>query len=379
MNKNEALMSKCIKNAYKAKGSTKTNPLVGAAVCTGDDVFFGIHEKYGFAHAEVNAINNAGDKAFKSELFVTLEPCSTYGKTPPCVDKIINAGIKKVYVGVLDVNPKHAGRGISILKNAGIDVEYGILPDKSSILIEDFIKYHRKQLPYVTLKTAISLDGKIAAYTGDSKWVTCEKSRQYAHKLRGECDAVITGVGTVLADNPLMTNRMYKKLGQPARIILDSFLKTPVDLDIIKSVDISPVIIYTSKNIDNKKADLLKSNNVEIIEVDEYNGMLDLESILKSLYNKGFMNVLVEAGAKINGSFFDLGLVDKLEAFIAPKIIGGENAVSCIGGKGIASMSQAYTFKSSVMRKSGDDIHITARINDYTKEVIEFTKNFQVE
>lgn len=379
MNKYEVLMSKCINNAYKAKGNTKTNPLVGAAVCKGDDVFFGIHEKYGFAHAEVNAINNAGENAYNSELFVTLEPCSTHGKTPPCVDKIISAGIKKVYVGVLDVNPKHAGRGISILKNAGIDVEYGILSDKSSLLIEDFIKYHTKKLPYVTLKTAVSIDGKIAAYTGDSKWITCEKSRKYVHKLRGESDAVITGVGTVLADNPLMTNRFFKKLNQPVRVILDSFLKTPVNADIIESTNISPVIIYTSKNIDNKKADLLKRKNIEILEVDEYNGMLDLESVLKSLYSKGFMNVLVESGSQVNGSFFDNWLVDKLEIFIAPKVIGGKGAVSAIGGRGIDAVNKAYTFKSSNIKKSGDDIHISARINDYTNEVIEFTKNYKVE
>ena len=379
MNKYEALMSKCIKNAYKAKGSTKTNPLVGAAVLDNNNIYYGIHEKYGFAHAEVNAINNAGDKALGSELLVTLEPCSTHGKTPPCVEKIINAGIKKVYVGVLDVNPKHAGRGISILKNAGIQVEYGILSKESSLLIEDFIKYHTKKLPYVTLKTAVSLDGKIAAYTGDSKWVTCGKSRQYVHKLRGFSDAVITGVGTVLADNPLMTNRIYKKLNQPARVILDSFLKTPVEANIIESVNISPVIIYTSKNIDNKKADILKKKNVEIIEIDEYNGFLDLESVLKSLYNKGFMNVLVESGSKVNGSFFDNLLVDRVEVFTAPKIIGGEKAVSAIGGRGISCMNDAFVFKSSTVKKCGDDIHTSARLTDYTKDIIEFTNNFKVE
>ena len=379
MNKSEALMSKCIKNAYKAKGGTKSNPLVGAAVINDNNIFYGIHEKYGFAHAEVNAINNAGDMANNGEIIVTLEPCSTYGKTPPCVDKIINAGIKKVYIGVLDVSPNHAGNGVAILKKAGIEVEYGLLLEESSLLIEDFIKFQMKKMPFITLKTAISLDGKIAAHTGDSKWVTGEKSRKYVHKIRGECDAVLTGVGTILADNPLMTNRVYKKLNQPARIILDSYLKTPVNANIIESANISPVIIFTSKHKDIKRADILKSKNIEIIEADEYNGMLDLESVLKTLYNKGFMNVLVEAGAKVNGSFFDNKLVDKLQVFIAPKIIGGEEAFSAIGGKGISYMSQAHTFKTNTMKKIGDDILITARLNDYTKDVIEFTKNFKVD
>ncbi len=376
-NKNH-IMSRCIELAYGAKGNNKSNPLVGAAVIKNDNVFFGIHEHFGGAHAEINAINNAGGQVEGSQLFVTLEPCSTYGKTPPCVDKIINSRIKKVYVGVLDINPEHAGRGIKILKEAGIDVEYGIMIEQSSELIEDFIKYHIKRHPYITLKTAVSLDGKIATRLNHSKWITSEYSREYVYKMRGQSDVVLTGIGTILADDPLLTNRGSNNLGQPARAVLDSCLKIPLKAKIIESADISPVIIYTSKSADKQKEDLLHHKNIEIIYVDEENGMLDLKAVLSSLYSKGFMNVMVESGSRLNGSFFDSGLVDRLEIFTAPKIIGGDKSVSSIGGKGIDYMEQAKILNIINVENCGQDIHISAKVNDYTKKVIEFTKNFKI-
>ena len=376
MNNKEEIMSKCIQLAFNGKGYTKTNPLVGAAVIKNGSAIYGIHEEYGKAHAEVNAIKNAGEQVAGSELFVTLEPCSTYGKTPPCVEKIINSNIKKVYVGILDVNSAHAGKGINILKNAGIEVEYGIMAEECSLLIEDFIKFHTYKLPYVTLKTAISLDGRIATHLNHSQWITCEQSRNYVHKMRGETDVVLTGIGTILADDPLMTYRGEKKYSQPVRVILDSSLKIPLDAKIINSVDISPVIIYASEKADIKKIELLKSKNIQVLKVPLENNMLDLHSVLSSLYDLGYMNVMVESGSKINGSFFDKGLVDKLEIFIAPKIIGGENAIPVIGGKGIDYMSEAKILNILNMETCGSDIHITAKINDYTKSVIEFTKNY---
>ncbi len=378
MNNKNAIMGRCIELANGAKGRTKTNPLVGAAVIKDGKAVYGIHEKYGYAHAEVNAIKNAGEDVAGCELYVTLEPCSTYGKTPPCVEKIINSKIKKVYVGVLDINPAHAGRGIKILKEAGIDVEYGILAEESSALIEDFIKYHTEKLPYVTLKTAVSLDGKIATRLNHSKWITSDISRKYVHKLRGQSDAVITGAGTILEDNPLLTNRQDNDLKQPSRVILDSYLKTPVTAKIIESAELSPVIIYTSSKSDKEKADILRSKNIEIIEIDEENGYLDLKAVLSSLYNKGYMNVMVESGSRLNGSFFDQGLVDKLELFMAPKIIGGKDSLSCIGGKGIDYMDNASLLNITNIENCGQDIHITGKIHDYTKKVVEFTKNFKI-
>ena len=375
----EAIMSRCVELAYNAKGFTLTNPLVGAAVIKDNKAVYGIHEKYGFAHAEVNAIKNAGENVSGCELFVTLEPCSTYGKTPPCVEKIINSGIKKVYIGVLDVNPKHRGQAVNILRNAGIEVEYGILSDKCSLLIEDFIKYQTLKIPYVTLKTATSIDGKIACKTGHSKWITCDSSRELVHKMRGLSDVVLTGIGTVLADNPLMTDRREDARRQPHRVVLDSSLKININANIVNSADISPVIIYTSEKADKEKLSMLSDKNIKVITVSDNAGMLDLNEIMHSLYDAGYMNIFVESGSRINGSFFFFFLVDKLEAFIAPKIIGGKDAISSIGGAGIDNMEQVLSFKDYNITKSGSDILISARLQDYTSCVVEFTKNYKAE
>lgn len=380
MSSKEEIMSRCIELAYGAKGRTKTNPLVGACVKHGKELFYGIHEEYGSWHAEVNAINKADKYAEGSELFVTLEPCSTHGKTPPCVDKIISSGIKKVYVGVLDPNPKHAGRGINILKKAGVDVEYGVISRESGLLIEDFIKYQKYNLPYVTLKMAVSADGKTSANTGDSKWITCDKSREMVHKMRGEADCVLTGIGTVLADDPLMTDRRSEAVKQPLRAVLDTFCKIPLSSNLVKTAKDSRVIVYTTEKADNNKVKELELSGVEVIKVKlSSDGHIDLGSVLTSLYNIGIMNVMVEAGSKLNGSFFDNGFVDRLEIFIAPKIIGGEKSAGAVGGKGADYMKDVWEFKSWKVYESGSDIRISARVKDYVSDLVDFTKNFTVE
>lgn len=375
----EAVMGRCIELARNAKGFTLTNPLVGAAVIKNGQAVYGIHEKYGTNHAEVNAIKNAGEDVSGCELFVTLEPCSTYGKTPPCVEKIISSGIKKVYIGVLDINPKHRGQGVNILKNAGIEVEYGILAEECSLLIEDFIKYQTVKLPYVTLKTASSIDGRIACKTGHSKWITGEYARELVHKMRGSSDVVLTGIGTVEADNPLMTDRRKDAVRQPVRAVLDSSLKIDINANIINSAENAPVVIYTSENADSSKIMQLNDKNIKVIKVPCINGMLDIKEVLHSIYELGYMNVFVEAGSRVNGSFFDNRLVDRLEAFIAPKVIGGKDAISSIGGFGIDNMNDAVVFKDYTVNTCGNDILISARINDYAAQAVEFTKNYNVE
>lgn len=379
MHNKEAVMGKCIELARSAKGFTSTNPLVGAAVIKDGKAIYGIHEKYGSHHAEVNAIKNAGEDVSGCELFVTLEPCSTYGKTPPCVEKIINSGIRKVYVGALDINIKHRGLGIKALRNAGIEVEYGIMTEQCALLIEDFIKYQTVKLPYVTLKTASSIDGRIACKTGHSKWITGEDARELVHKMRGVSDVVLTGIGTVAADNPLMTDRRENAKRQPVRAVLDSSLKIDINAKIVNSTEEAPVIIYTSENVNNEKVVILNDKNVEVVKVSCKDGMLDIKEVLRSLYDKGCMNVFVEAGSNINGSFFDGRLVDKLEAFIAPKVIGGKEAVPSVGGVGISTMEDALTFKDYKITPCGEDILISARVNDYAEQVVEFTRNFGVE
>ena len=377
MQNKEAVMGRCVELARNAKGFTLTNPLVGAAVIKNGQAVYGIHEKYGSHHAEVNAIKNAGEDVAGCELFVTLEPCSTYGKTPPCVEKIISSGIKKVYIGVLDINPKHRGQGVNILKNAGIEVEYGILTEECSLLIEDFIKYQTVKLPYVTLKTASSIDGRIACKTGHSKWITGDNARELVHKMRGFSDVVLTGIGTVEADNPLMTDRRKDAARQPVRAVLDSSLKIDINANMVNSAADAPVIIYTSENADSSKIMQLNDKNVKVIKVPCINGMLDIKEVLHSLYELGYMNVFVEAGSRVNGSFFDKSFLVWLEAFIAPKIIGGKDAISSIGGIGIDNMNEALVFKDYEINTCGKDILISARINDYAAQAVEFTKNYK--
>ena len=398
MNEKINIMKECIKYAKESIGYTLSNPLVGACVVdnsTGQK-FFGRHLYFGGPHAEVDAINNASKyiKDFSnSTIYVTLEPCSTYGKTPPCVNKIIDSGIMHVVIGVLDPNPKHAGQGIKILKEAGINVEYGICSIEAAELIEDFIKFQNKKLPYITLKTATSLDGKIATRTGSSKWITNDKSRETVHYLRRISDAVLSGIETVLADDPQFLDRRnvenvlnIDKLKQPARIILDSNLRIPINSKIIESVNVSPVIIFALKDNLNKldfkdKIKLLENKGIKVILI---NGvlssskiMLDINEVLKEIYNLGYMNVLVEAGSLINGSFFDNGAVDKLELFMAPIIIGGKESKSAISGLGIEKVSDAIKLKNVKIEMINEDIRITSKVHDYSKEVVDFTLNFK--
>ena len=279
-------MFKYNKKNYNSSKHFKCKPVTYGTHCNKQcksNAVYGIHEKYGSFHAEINAIKNAGEDVSGCELFVTLEPCSTYGKTPPCVEKIISSGIKKVYIGVLDVNPKHRGRGVNILRNAGIEVEYGVLVKECSLLIEDFIKYQTLKLPYVTLKTASSIDGKIACKTGHSKWITGDDARELVHKMRGLSDVVLTGIGTVEADNPLMTDRRKNAVRQPVRAVLDSSLKIDINANIVNSAEYAPVIIYTSENADSSKIMQLNDKNVKVIKVPCVNGMLDIKEVLYSL------------------------------------------------------------------------------------------------
>lgn len=370
------IMSKCIEFAKKAAGMTKTNPLVGAAIVKNGKISYGIHERYGGPHAEVNAIENAGENVCGAELFVTLEPCSTYGKTPACIDLIKSSGIKKVYIGVLDPNPSHSGRGVELLKSLGIETESGVMAQECAELIEDFVKAQKFSLPYVTIKAAMSADGKIALENGDSKWITGDESRRYVHKMRGQSDAVLTGIGTVLADNPMLNDRRDTACHQPVRVVLDSLCRLPVTSSLAKTASEIPVISYVSDKADTDKINALKDIGVDI-EVAETNELgINIEYVLRSLYGRGFMNVMVEAGNRLNGAFFDGKSADRLELFIAPKIIGGERSVSVIGGSGVPSINSCVSFHSYDINKCGNDIRISAKLKDYSASIVNFTYDF---
>ncbi|MBR5215760.1 MAG: bifunctional diaminohydroxyphosphoribosylaminopyrimidine deaminase/5-amino-6-(5-phosphoribosylamino)uracil reductase RibD [Bacteroidales bacterium] len=377
-------MQRAIALAKKGAGFVNPNPMVGCVVVKDNEIITeGYHEYYGGLHAERNALTNTAVDCKDATLYVTLEPCCHHGKTPPCTDIIIEKGIKKVVVGLLDPNPLVAGKGISILQDAGIEIVTGIEEDKIKELNKVFLKYIKTKRPYVILKTAMTLDGKIASHTGDSKWITNEKSRQLVHKLRSEMMGIVAGIGTVKADNPMLncrlegqqtTDNRQQSVRQPIRIIVDTKASISLDSNIVKTAneyrtilaigrDVTPVASeQTTVNSQQPKADILKSLNVEILQCEEKDGHVDINDLMIKLGQMGIDSLLLEGGSCLNAAFLEAGCVDEVYAFIAPKIIGGEHSKSPIGGKGIELMRDAITFDKVEIEQIENDILIKGRI-----------------
>jgi diaminohydroxyphosphoribosylaminopyrimidine deaminase/5-amino-6-(5-phosphoribosylamino)uracil reductase len=347
--------------AKRAQGETSPNPMVGAMVVkNGRIVGKGYHKKGGLPHAEVVALEDAARAAYGANLYVTLEPCVHFGKTPPCVDKIINSGIKKVFIGMVDPNPLNNGKGIKILRQHKIKVEAGFLEDDLRRLNEVFIKYITKKMPFVTVKVAQSLDGKIATKGGDSKWITSDISRAYAHRIRKNYDAIVVGVNTVLRDNPRLDVWFSKR--QPAKVVIDSQLSISQDANIFLSpgqVIVITLPISPGQETENRK---ILSSKAKILEVKEKAGQIDLKSALKKLTRIGVTNILVEGGGTLIGSLFDEGLVDKILFFISPKIIGGKDSISSVMGKGITRIDRAIKLRNIKFRRLGGDFLVEAYV-----------------
>ena len=353
----EIYMNEALKIAANARGRTSPNPLVGAVIVKDNRIIAeGWHRQAGTPHAEINALNMAGDLAKDSTLYVTLEPCSHFGRTPPCANAIVNAGIKKVVIAMTDPNPKVAGRGIEILKNFGIEVEIGILEEQARRLNEVFIKWITTQKPFVTLKTAMSLDGKIATATGQSQWITSEESRRKVHELRDINDAIMVGIGTVLADNPSLTTRIDGGKN-PIRIIVDSQLRTPINANVIVDGQ-AKTIIATTKNAPTDKVEALKKSGVEIIFCGD-DRRVDLNILMNELASREITSIFVEGGGTLNFSLLENHLVDKFFAFIAPKIIGGREALTSVEGDGFSDLNKAINLKNITTEMIGEDILIS--------------------
>ncbi len=348
-------MNMAVNLALKAKGRTSPNPMVGAVVVKdGKVVGRGCHEKAGLAHAEVVALDEAGENAKGAVLYVTLEPCAHFGRTPPCVDRIIQSKIKEVIIGMCDPNPLNNGKGIQILKNHKIKVEVGFLEEKLSKLNSAFLKYITKRMPYITVKVGQSLDGKIATGTGESKWITSEKSRDFCNRLRQDYDAIMVGVNTVRRDNPRLDARFSPK--QPVKIVIDSRLSTPQDANIFtNNSKVIVVTIPTRPGQETENRNIL-AEKAKILEVREKFGQVNLKDMFKNLARQEITSVLVEGGGTLIGSLFDEGLVDKVLFFISPKIIGGKDAISSVIGKGIKRLDSAIILKNIKLRRFGEDI-----------------------
>lgn len=391
-------MELAIKLAEKGRGKTNPNPMVGAIIVKdGKIISTGYHRRAGSAHAEIEAINNCREPILGSTMYVTLEPCTIYGKTPPCVDEIIKHKFKEVIIGCTDPNPMVNGRGIDHLKKSGIKVRKGLLKDKISIQNEVFFKHIKTKMPFVCCKIASSIDGKLATKTGNSKWITSEKSRKMVQKLRKEYGCIITGINTILSDDPLLLPRKnlsmspldkdinsypkdniyleddtYQKFH---RVILDSNLRIEIDLNIVKTSKLAKTIIFTDsknkiklkhkiKKLEEKNIDVLFVDTIKEDKIKEDNNKikkLDIKKILEVLYNDyNITSILLESGPTLLTSFLKNNLIDKFIIFLAPKIIGGDSRYDMFLRLDIDKIENSVKINFHTEKKSGDDIVITA-------------------
>ena len=355
-------MARVLNLAKLGVGYTNPNPLVGAVIVkNGKIIGEGYHKKYGEPHAEINAFNNATEDVTGATMYINLEPCSHFGKTPPCAQTIVKKGIKKVVISMKDPNPLVAGNGIKILKENGIEVITGVLKNEAEKLNEVFIKFITTGLPFCVLKTAMTLDGKIAACSGDSRWITNWESRQYVHEMRHHYSAIMVGIGTVLADDPMLTTRLKDRDGRnPIRIIVDSKGSIPLNAKVLKCDESTKTIIATTEAIDKEKLKHIQETGVEVIITPFEKGKVDLLYLMKSLGEKRIDSVLLEGGSTLNYSALKAGVVDKVLSFIGPKIIGGSSSKTPVGGEGIPYMRDAIHLKDTNVQKIKDDVIIEA-------------------
>jgi diaminohydroxyphosphoribosylaminopyrimidine deaminase / 5-amino-6-(5-phosphoribosylamino)uracil reductase len=352
-------MDQALSLAKMAKGLTSPNPCVGAIVVkNGIVVGKGYHRAAGSAHAEVEALDDAGLKAVGATLYVTLEPCNHFGKTPPCTHKIINSKIKKVVVGCVDPNPFVSGGGIAFLEENGIKVVCGVLEKEAELMIEEFIWYTQNdKKPFVILKCAATLDGRTATSRGDSKWITNEKSRSHVHRIRHEVDAILVGSGTLHADNPSLTSRIKGvKTKDPVRIVLDTHLSIQEDAKILTQDSNARTIIVTTPGAFEEKKAMLTKRGVQILEVSLKEHRLDLNELMIKLGQMSILSLLIEGGSRVAGSALKAGIVNKVMFFLAPKFLGGSDGMPVFEGKGPLLIKDAFELKGVNITQFDSDI-----------------------
>ncbi|MCD7033304.1 bifunctional diaminohydroxyphosphoribosylaminopyrimidine deaminase/5-amino-6-(5-phosphoribosylamino)uracil reductase RibD [Metabacillus sp. GX 13764] len=354
----EEYMKQALALAEHGRGQTAPNPMVGAMVVKDGEVAgIGAHLKAGTPHAEVHAIRMAGEKAKGSTVYVTLEPCSHYGRTPPCADLLIQSRIKKAVIATVDPNPEVAGRGIQKLKNAGIEVTVGILEEEAKELNAFFFHFIKTKTPYVTLKSAASMDGKTAASSGDSKWITGEAAREDVHRLRELHDAILCGVDTVIHDDPSLTCRIPGAKRQPVRIILDTHCRIPKNAKVLTDEESRTWIVAGSK-ADSRKINGLIESGAEVLQMDQED--IRIPDLLKLLGEKGITSLLVEGGSTVMGSFIEARAFKRMILYMAPKLIIGRDALPIAGGVGPQTMKEAGSLVFKDVSMIGNDLRITA-------------------
>ncbi len=356
-------MERALELADSAVGSTSPNPPVGAVIVrNGRIVGEGRTQPAGRAHAEVVAIEQAGALAAGSTLYVTLEPCSHHGRTPPCTDAIISAGLAEVHASILDPNPRVQGAGLRRLRDAGLVVGTGEGADEAEELAASHAKFITTGMPLITAKFAMSLDGKIATRSGDSKWITSEASRSYVHELRARSDAIMVGIGTVLADDPQLTARDLDGAPlprQPLRVIVDSRGRIPHDASLLHQPG-QTLVATSAEGAD--RSSCIESSSVKLVSLPGDKGLVDLAALMSQLGRREITSLIVEGGATLLGSLFDSGLVDRVVGFVAPVIIGGDSAPSPVGGFGIGRVSRALRLTNVRVRHFGDDVAVIGHL-----------------
>jgi diaminohydroxyphosphoribosylaminopyrimidine deaminase / 5-amino-6-(5-phosphoribosylamino)uracil reductase len=346
--------------AEKARGWASPNPYVGAVVVrNGRIIGFGYHERPGQPHAEAIALEKAGQLAKGSTLYITLEPCVHWGRTPPCIEAVIRAAPKRVVISSFDPNPIVFQKGVRRLRAAGIDVSVGLLKEKNSVLNESYIKHITSGVPFVTLKAALSLDGRMAARTGDSRWISSPAAREYVHLLRGEQDAIMVGIRTVLKDDPRLTIRHPHWAGKKiVRIILDSALRLPAAARLLTTLAKGKVIIFTRRGASSRKRAILEKKGVEVIEIPGRSGLLELPEVLAALGERGIASLLVEGGSRLLTAMIEAQLADKLFLTISPRLIGGETAPSFLEGEGVRLVERSLRIRKVCAFPIGDELVI---------------------
>ena len=361
MEQDRQYMKMALELAQKGMGFTAPNPMVGAVIVkNGRIIGQGYHRKYGELHAEREALAVCTEEPKGASIYVTLEPCCHYGKQPPCVNAILEAGIRRVIIGSSDPNPLVAGKGIRILKDHGIEVTENILKEECDKLNEAFFYYIQNKKPYVVMKYAMTMDGKIAAYTGESKWVTGEAARIHVQEQRLKYTGIMVGVGTVLADDPMLTCRLENSRN-PVRIICDSHLRTPLTSKIVRTAETIPTILASSSK-DQQKIKNYEELGCQVLYVPEKNGHIDLNRLMELLGAAKIDSILLEGGGSLNWSALESGIVQKVQTYIAPKLFGGEEAKTPVEGKGFPDPASAVLLKNSEIIRLGDDFLIESEV-----------------
>ena len=358
MRTKEDYMNLAIEMARATQGQTSPNPVVGCVVVKhGKVIGLGAHLRAGEEHAEVNALNQAGEQAEGADLFVTLEPCSHYGNTPPCADLIVRKKIKKVYIATLDPNPLVSGSGVNTLKSAGILVEVGLCAAEANEINKTFLHYMKTKKPFVTLKTAVTMDGKTAASTGDSKWITSEDARLDVHEYRHQHDGILVGINTIIKDNPRLTTRLPRGGKNPIRLVLDTTLQIPIDANVVTDNEARTMIICGRSASEQKQKQL---EQLGIIVKRMNNNKLEIEEILQWLGSKKITSLFVEGGSTVLASFLESGCFQEVIMYMAPKLLGGQNSLSSFGGIGAERIAQSKQLHFKKIEQIGPDLKIIA-------------------